>query len=311
MMADRMEAVVDDLLSRFRGFEDLRGGLSEEYLDAPVGANGLAILTLPLSAASTAGFVICRSPGPEQGPLQRLEALIARELGRNGFASVRIRRGFGDEGTASELDLDACVAEAVDAVALLEHTNIERIGVVGCLFGAAAALIAAVRLELPLAALLCPVSSGSRYLDQLYRRHLVAGLMTPAERAARREPLEQQLARSAVAIRGVRLTREKFDALAAVELAPLAAHYGGAALVAGVTRTGEPADAVRDLERSFGQTARPATVRVLRDPLPVPFGELHLRKARGRVTQDVRLDLDRELARLTVEWAIDQTGHTR
>ena len=125
--------------------------------------------------------------------------------------------------------------------------------------------------------------------------------MTPAERVARREPLDRQLEHGPVSVRGVRLTRESFAELAALDLAPIAAGFAGDALVIGVTRDGAPDAALRILEPR-------ATVRTLGDPLPVPFGELHLRKSSdlrsgSRVTRDVRADLDRELVRLTVEWA--------
>ncbi|HEX4520171.1 MAG TPA: hypothetical protein VH063_11385 [Gaiellaceae bacterium] len=290
----------EESLSRFRGFDDPLGGVSEEYLPDPVGPNGLAILTRPLGKQTGTGFVICRSPGPEQGPLQRLEAMIARTLGARGFPTIRIRRGFALEGAGSELNLDESIAEAQDAVSALSAcVELDRVGTIGELLGSATALVTAAHLELPLVVLVHPVTTGSAYVDGLYRRHLISGVMTPSERIARREPLGQQLARGPVALRGVKLTPDGFEALAATGLEPLASAYDGAALIVGVSRDGEPDEAVRALGSSF----RRPTVQVLQDPLRVPFGELHLRKARNRITEDVRIELDRRLAGLTADWA--------
>jgi hypothetical protein len=177
---------------------------------------------------------------------------------------------------------------------------------IGGSLGGAVALLAAVRLELPLAALLCPVTRGDRYLDELHRRHIITGFMRPAERTARREPLARQLDRGPVALHGVRLTRTGFDGVAEIDLGRVAERFAGCALVAGVSRTGRSDKALRELGLSFRSSARPTTIRILEDPLHVPFGELHVRKI-GRHVRDVRIDLDRKLSRLTVDWAASQS----
>ncbi len=259
---------LDALLSRFRRYDDPRG-FSEEYLAEPIGPNGLGILTRPLSAPAATAFVICRSPGPEQGPLQRLEAMIARALAQQGVASLRIRRGFGREGAGSDLDLGESCAEGEAAASTLAGlSGVDRIGTIGELLGASVALLTAARLELPLAVLVSPATSGRAYLRQLYRRHLIAGFMTPAERVARREPLDRQLEHGPVSVRGVRLTRESFAELAALDLAPIAAGFAGDALVIGVTRDGAPDAALRDLEprATVSHARRPATRALRRAP---------------------------------------------
>jgi hypothetical protein len=302
MIADRMdEVMVDEGLTDRRRYE--AGGRSEEFLAEPVGEDGVAILTRPAASARDTGFVLCRSPGPEQGPLQRFEAMLARGLAEQGFASIRIRRGFGDEGTGSNLDLGESMAEAEDAArALGWATGVARIAVSGAFLGAATALLTADRLELPLAVLVAPVVSGSHYLDELYRRHLIAGLARPGGRGQPRAPLEQQLERGPVAIRGVRLTRHTYTNIASVELLTVARGFAGSALVVGVTPTGDTDDGLRELAMSFGDRSRVA-LQVLNGGSARDLAEPTIRKIRGMGTQDVRLDLDHRLVQVTVEWA--------
>jgi pimeloyl-ACP methyl ester carboxylesterase len=311
MIAELMSDALLDAVARFRGYADPRTGVSEELLPDAVGANGLAILTRPLEAAAGSGFVICRPPGPEQGSMHRLEALLARGLAAAGIPSLRIRRGYGGEGQRFELSLADCLAEAEDAVAALgEACGLERIGVVGEVLGAPVALVAANRLALPLAVLICPVVDGPGYLRDLFRRQLVAGFTTQFDWAARREPFEERLARGPTIVQGLRLTRAGYDALAALDLGADAREFRGEALVVGVSRSGEADDAVRTLAESFGGAGRPAAVELLRDPLPVPVGEIFLRVKGGREL-DWRIDLDRELTRVTVDWAARVTAAAR
>jgi pimeloyl-ACP methyl ester carboxylesterase len=289
----------ESLVATLGRFEE--DGLVEEYLSDPVGRDGLAVLARPEAAGGGTGFVFCRSPGPEQGALQRLEALTARELGARGIPSVRIRRGFADDGEPTTMDIDEALAEARDAAAVLAATGIEQVGVIGELLGAAVALETANRLELPLVVLIAPTLDGRAYLRDLYRRHLITGFMSYDEQRSRREPLDDQLARGPVSIRGVRLTRKGADAVAAVDLAALGAGFAGSALIAGVTRSGKPDAALDTLVRSLPGDV---TMRSLRDELYVPFGELPSPRSRARAgCWDIWLELDRALARLTADWA--------
>jgi hypothetical protein len=296
----------DDVLTDRRGFE--ADGRSEEFLPEPVGPCGLAILTRPAASTHETGFVLCRSPGPEQEPLQRLEAMLARALAEKGFPSIRIRKGFGDEGTGSNLDLDESLAEAHEAaLALVSVTGVKQVAVVGELLGAATALVTADRLELPFAVLVCPSVSGGRYLDGLYRRHLIAALARPALRGQSRGPLEQQLRRAPVAVRGVRLTRASYEHIAAVDLRTVANGFAGSALVVGATPGAEPEEALRELASSFNERSRVA-LHFFDDPFARDFGEATIRRTRGSRTQDVRLDLDLRLVRAMLDWALAECG---
>jgi hypothetical protein len=127
------------VLESFGRIEDHGAGLSEEYLPHTLGDDGLGLLSRPLEGGRGTAFVLVRSPGPEQGPLQRLEALVARALARQGFPSIRIRRGFEHEDGPADFSLTATLAEAEDAVAALAEGGAERVGVVGCSLGAATA----------------------------------------------------------------------------------------------------------------------------------------------------------------------------
>ena len=291
-------------LERLRRYDDPRAGYSEELLGDPVGDDGLGILTRPLGPARRTGFVLCRAPGPEESFLHRLEAMVARDLAANGFPSIRIRRGFGHEGEPGVLCLSDGVVEAEDAVGVLASScDLERVGALGGLLGAAVALRVAGRRELPLAGLWCPVANGSLYLRDLRRRHLVTGFMTPDERVARREPLEEQLARGPAILRGLRLTPAAFEELSELELGADAGGGPARVLLVAVTKSGDPDGTVRGLAESLERTGRVATVQAVQDPLVVPFGDHFVRKT-GNGRRDLRLDADRELTRITTAWAL-------
>jgi hypothetical protein len=302
MIADRMdEAVVEAALTDRRRFE--ARGRSEEFLPGPVGVNGVAILTRPAMIARDTGFVLCRSPGPEQGPLQRLEAMLARGLAEQGFPSIRMRRGFRDEGTGSDVDLGESLAEVEDAARELgSATGVTRIGVVGALLGAASALLTADRLALPLAVLVCPAVSGSLYLDELYRRHLIGVLARPTGGVQPRGTLEEQLRRGPIAIRGMRLTPQAYAGIAPIDLFTVAKGFAGSALVVGVTPTGAPDDTLPTLAASLGDQSRVA-VHVLDGGSARDLAEATTRKTRRAGTQDVRLELDHRIVQVALEWA--------
>src|SRR5439155_15425345 len=88
--------VTPDPLTRLGRYENPAMGISEEFLALP-DASAAAILSSPLEGTRALGFVVCRSPGPEQGPLRRLEALVARTLAAGGFPVLRVRRNGENE----------------------------------------------------------------------------------------------------------------------------------------------------------------------------------------------------------------------
>jgi pimeloyl-ACP methyl ester carboxylesterase len=293
---------IEERLAPFRRFENPRTGVTDEFLPRVLGSNGLGILTGPPEARATTGFVICRSPGPEQGALVRLERLIAGDLAGRGFPTIRIRRGYRREGEPSDLSLSDSLAEAADAhAAIRERCGVERVGTIGTLLGAAAALELAVQLDLPLAALVCPIVHGAAYLRELYRRQLVTGFMTQNDMVERREPFEERLARGPILVRGLRVSRATLDEISALDLATTARRFAGNAFVCGVSRTGEPDEGVSELEASI---AGSRSVAVVKNSLPVPVGEIFVRSANPGAQVDVRVKLDLELARRIAEWAV-------
>src|SRR5437870_1986128 len=107
-------------LSALRRYEDPRLGVSEEFLAAELPPDGsLPLLARPLGDCRPLGFVICQAAGPEQGPLRRLEAIVARSLAAEAFPVLRIRRGLAAEGEPRELSLSRRVDEGKNAAELL------------------------------------------------------------------------------------------------------------------------------------------------------------------------------------------------
>jgi len=100
-------------LRRQRRYEDSVAGIFEEFIEHRVGPGGaLAVLSAPLADATPLGFVI--SPGPDHGNLRRLETLLAGQLARSGFPTLRVRPDVHPvSGSDGEIDLTTRIAEEI------------------------------------------------------------------------------------------------------------------------------------------------------------------------------------------------------
>jgi hypothetical protein len=302
-----------DYLHRLRRYEDAATGISEEFLSGGLGpGQAFGILSRPLTECRSPGWVICSALGKERSFLRRLEALLARRLASTGFPVVRVRGGCEDpQGPTRELSLAARRAEATDAIAALRsETGPTDIGVAGVLGGGTAAALVAEELDLPFLALVAPVVRGRQFLRDALRMQSLsalvgdgtAGGVVPGRKAS--EELEEQ---GWTTIRGFRLTRDDRDELESVDLLDRMRRFRGASLVLDITPTGDPHPSAAKLRDHLAGLGARATLRVLEDPLVVPFGESYLRDV-SALRRDTRLELDRKLADACVEWLLQALG---
>lgn len=304
-------------------YEDRDAGLREEFLERRLGSGGaLALLSSPLGERRSPTWVIVPSIGPEHGNLRRLETLVARALAAAGFPALRIRPDLHPaRGASAEIDLDTRLAEVQDAIALLadEH-GAGSIGLAGALFGATVAALTAERHGAAGLALIEPVTRGRRYVRETLRRQAVAELMVAAEDGRSdnpagqpeegepvRRPLEELADAGETTIRGLRLTQEQFDRIAAIDLVECVRAYGGPTLLVGITATRSPSPGVRKLLGHLESLGGGVAFELLQDPLPAPFGEYYYRNA-GSLRIDTRLELDQRVAGAVAGWALRELG---
>lgn len=302
-------------LAQLRGYEDAENGIREEFLEATLGSQGSwGILSAPLDGRLLGGWVVCPSLGVEEAHLRRLESLASRRLAAAGFAVLRIRpRVDSLTGPIAEIDVRPRLEEVRDAIEQLLERGAERVGAAGALFGATVAAVVAERERLAAIALWEPIVRGKRFLRDALKRHAVAELVGDdgAVEAPPGELPTEQLARQGwTVIRGLRLRQEAYDAIARIDLLEDLRTFTGPSFVAGISPSGERGPAVGKLAEHLASLGGDVRVEDLRDPLPVPFGEMYFTGV-GPTRTDSRLDVDRLIADLTVEWAADAFSSTK
>ena len=301
----RLSAIDYDYLSGLRRYEDAKSGISEEFVPPSLGpGRAWGILSLPLTGSRSLGWVICPSLGKERSFLRRLEAVVARGLAAAGFPVLRIRGGC-DAGNPPrrEISLPTRLTEADDAVETLSlRTRVTEIGALGALGGGMVAALTAGRLDLSALALIEPVVRGRQYLREALRMQSLSDLVVGGSDGdvvpAR---ARTQLAEAGcTTIRGFELRRDAHDDIASVDLEDITGFRGRSLLVA-VTPSGEPTSPLQRLHDRWLERGVASTLHGVRDPLVVPFGESYLRDI-GPVRRDTRLELDRKLAVVMIDW---------
>jgi hypothetical protein len=293
-------------LDGLRRYEDPSTGISEEFVPPSLGPGGAwGVLSLPLGRQRALGWVICSSLGKERSFLRRLEAVVARRLAEAGFPVLRLRGG-SDNGSPPrrEISLGARLAEAEGAVAVLaDRTHVPGVAAFGALGGGLVAMLTANRLRLSALAVVEPVVKGRRYMREALRMEALSDLVAGGEGGAGvAGQAHAELADAGhTTIRGFVLRREDHDEISAADL-ETATEFAGKLLVVGVSPTAEPSPSLQRLHESCAARGVDSTLRILQDPLVVPFGESYLRDV-GTVRRDTRLELDRAIAGTIVDWA--------
>lgn len=292
-------------LSALRRYEDADAGLFEEFAEKRLGPGGaFALLAGPLGEMRSCSWAICPTIGPEQGNLRRLEALVARQLAGSGFEVARIRPDVDPR--HGEISLPTRLAELEEAVDLLRSRGARDIGLIGVLFGGSVAALAAERMEVSALALVEPVVRGRQYARELLRREAVAQLMGDEESDGD-GPKNELAATGRVTIRGLRLTKDAYEEIAAVDLTAQVRTFAGSALLVGISPSGQPGPALGKLRDRLAELGGDVSVAGIADPLYAPFGEYYYREA-GLLRHDTRLDLDHKLADAVAAWALDRAA---
>lgn len=300
-------------LLELRRYEDAEAGVAERFLDGRIGpADAFGILTEPLAGARARGWVIAPSVGPEHGNLRRLETLVARSLAAAGFPVLRTRPDLHPvHGAIGEIDLSTRTVELDEAMrALFDETGAREVGLLGAIFGGAVAALAAERAGAPALAVVEPVTRGKQYLREITRRQAVAEVVGAGETDGNAPPASSESALDELeragetSIRGLRLTKEQFDAVSAVSLDDALTSFSGSSFVVGVSPTGAASPRLRKLHERLLELGGDARIEVVEDELVAPFGEYYYRNA-GPVRVDTRLALDQTLAALLTAWALD------
>ncbi len=266
------------------------------------------MLSLPLEGQPSVGWVVCHSFGMEQMHLSRLEVSLARALARSGCAVLRYHgRGYGDGALHAEGPrLSTHLTEAEDAAELLRSRGLERLGAAGASFGGMVAALLADRLDLEFLAVWEPPVDGDRFIRNLLRTQALfelaeqgsAAHRSPAERAR-----EEMASRGWTEVKGVKLSRQAHDEIAATSLLEAVRRFRGRSLVGSISRSGSPGPGVTELAGHLSALGGRCTTTVVRHPLAPQFGQYHYSAEEDvDAKQDVQFELFDSVVASTTEW---------
>ena len=138
------------------------------------------------------------------------------------------------------------------------------------LFGGTIAALAAEQMDASGLVLVEPVVRGRQYARELLRREAVARLMGE-EAEEEGDGLKSELAANGrVTIRGLQLTQEAYEALAAVDLTTALVGFAGSSLLVGISPSGEPGRRSGKLRDRLVELGGDVTVTGIADPLYAP-----------------------------------------
>ena len=231
-------------LEALSSYEDREEGIRERFLTPELGgARTVAVLSEPLEAHPSAGWVICHSFGSEFDALGAFDAALARRLAAAGCAALRFHaQGYGDsELEADQMSLERHVLGATEAAGLIpEATGVSSVGFVGARFGGSVAAIAAGQTSAPALAAIDPAVNGRSFLRGLVWLDRTADLADEDGRSAREDPWAEAAQTGVFELEGVRLPQEVVATIGSLNLLKDLSSFRGRCLVLQLSRSAEP-----------------------------------------------------------------------
>jgi alpha/beta superfamily hydrolase len=176
-----------DRIPTASSWSDPGTGVTEEaaFL-GPTGQRILAFLHRPGNDSVHGGVVLCSSLYEDFHVNYRSELLLARDLARRGYATVRFHyRGTAnsDDLTCGEITFDTMVADAATAASwLAERTGAAVLTVCGARLGALVATELALRDDQSQLVLWAPIVKGADFFRGMSRAGRLADVRTEARR---------------------------------------------------------------------------------------------------------------------------------
>ena len=266
-----------DILGSLSGYEDSRLAIRERFLTPELGgARTIGLITEPRESPATSGWVVCHSFGPEYEDMAAFDAMLARRLATEGFATLRfLVQGYGDSELGTEhVTVAGHVLSAVEAAALLtEISGVSSIGFIGARFGATVAALAAHRAEAAAMALIDPVIKGRVFLRSLVRLDLTAGLSERRRvQSSVEDPWRTLERRGVLEVNGFPLGRDVVAEIEAIDLPVSLSSFMGPSLVLQVSRSEAPRPDLESLVHRLSDIGgRPEHVIAV-DPNALRFG---------------------------------------
>jgi pimeloyl-ACP methyl ester carboxylesterase len=319
------------LLQDHRSYQDARIGIAEAFLQPRLGGDRtVAVLSRPLAAARTTGWLICHAFASEQMHLSRLETRVARALAATGFPVLRYQgQGYADSMRSMDgISLGSHLSEAEHALDLLvEQTGVERVATLGARFGGTVAALIADRANLAGLVTVEPVIRGGQYMRDFIRTEVFSGMTGgvdfdwgppsgngrgpgPPEgqdgHVARVGELREELAsRGWTDIKGFQLSRAAYEEISGVNLLTDVTRFAGRSLVVSITRSGHPSPGAQALGEHLGALGGDPAIETIPTRLAAQFGQYHYAPSADRSGEksDTQFELTGTVAATTAGWA--------
>jgi hypothetical protein len=287
------------------GFTDPTAGISERFVEVPLESGStVGVLSLPLEARRTTGWLISHSFGPEQPNLSALDVAIARRLASRGAPVLRFHgQGYGDsEHVSFTPTIESHVQDTVDASrALRDLTGLHSIGLIGTKFGGSCALLAGLKVAADHLVLIAPAVRGARFLRELVRAGAIIELTESAQPGDAPDAWSVLKGGGTISIRGSVITGEHYRSFDGLDLR--SAHgFTGSALLVQVSTGTQPRRDLVELKRHLEGDGARVTTSIVTDRSAPLFGERHFRPAAGDLLGDIASELHPKITQAVADW---------
>jgi pimeloyl-ACP methyl ester carboxylesterase len=293
-------------IEAFASYSDPTSGIRERFITPNLGGGRtVGIISEPLTARPSAGWVIAHSFGPEFEALGAFEATCARVLAGHGFAVLRFHaQGYGDSQLdARHISLSSHVLGTVEAASLLEaSTGVSHVGLLGVRFGAMVAALAADRVDAHALALIDPVVRGRSLVRSLVRLELTADLSDGAAAASKEDPWQAAERTGVFELEGAQIDA---TGIAEIESADLLSDLGASrapCLLVQLSRSSEPRADLQRLSKRLRETGSTCMFETIVDKDALRFGRSAWRLEGVGNKVDVLSTLSARLLEATVSW---------
>jgi hypothetical protein len=242
--------------------------------------------------------------------LDRFHVLVARSLATAGFPTLRFAcQGYGDsEGRGRPPRLLDHLEGTLDAVETMRRTpGVEGVALLGTRFGALVASLVTEQTQARMLAMCQPFARGDLFLNDCFQPALLRDTIRRKQGdgvgAGLRHDLETK---GWTDVDGFLLTREAFEEIAALDVTRALTHFGGDALVIGVSRNGAVPRAVAEVAghvRSLGADCREVG---LADRWGSVFGQHQYQKLPDLSEVDTQFEVSRAISRSVVGWSLER-----
>lgn len=305
------------MLDSLRSFEDDQLGIRERFLTPEIGgAATIAVLSEPLRAAPTSGWVIAPSFAFEQTNLMALEVSLARGLAKAGFATLRYHgQGYGDSLLGSDvIGVASHIRDAGSAVEVLRAAaGVHEVGILGVRFGAAIATLVAAGAGASRLVLIDPAIHGGTYIHALVRRAEVASY-------GNRDAISGWLAlrdregtdlgadpggdsAETLDLGDVLVTPALMREMDQLDASQAASAFAGRSLVVQVSRRAEVRDGTHEIALALREADGRCQVQVVADETALRFGLPRWRMGEDGRREDGQARLSQAIVDQVVAWA--------